>query len=170
MGGQGLALAGEILATAAGLIEGRYVAQVEFHGANQRGGPSRAEIVISDEEIAYPAVGRTDVLLAMTPKALSDYLPKAKENSLVIVDSTHISDVPPSAARVCALPLTQMARDLGAEISVNIIALGALVVLSGVVSEEALRQAVLSRLPARTHDLNKKALLAGKQAAEQYIL
>jgi 2-oxoglutarate ferredoxin oxidoreductase subunit beta len=166
VGGQGLALAGEILATAAGMVEGRRVAQVEFHGANQRGGPSRAELVISDEEIAYPAVARTGVLLAMTPKALADYLPKARPGSIVIVDSTHIAEMPASEAVVYAIPLTRIARDLGAEISVNIVALAALVALSGVVTPEALESAALSRLPVRSHDLNRRALLAGWEAAE----
>jgi len=170
VGGQGLALAGEVLAGAAGLIEGRHVAQVEFHGANQRGGPSRAEIVISDEEIAYPAVTCTDVLLAMTAQALSDYLPTAKAGSLVMADSTliPIKELPASRARLCPLPLTQLARDLGAEISVNMVALGALTALSGVVSAEALEQSALSRLPERSRELNRKALLAGRQTAERW--
>jgi 2-oxoglutarate ferredoxin oxidoreductase subunit gamma len=165
VGGQGLALAGEILAAAAGLGEGKRVAQVEFHGANQRGGPSRAEIVIDEEAIAYPAVSRTDVLLAMTPKALADYLPRAREGSLVMVDSTFISDVPAGAARVVPLPLTRIARDLGAEISVNIVALAAMTALTGVVSPESLESAALARLPVASHDLNRQALLAGWQAA-----
>ena len=165
VGGQGLALAGEILAAAAGLVEGRRVAQVEFHGANQRGGPSRAELVISDEEIAYPAVSNTDVLLAMSSRALSDYLPKARPGSVVIVDSTHIGEVPASDARVYRIPITQIARDLGAEISVNIVALAALVALTGVVSPQALERAALSRLPARSHELNRRVLLAGWNAA-----
>lgn len=169
IGGQGLALAGEILALAAGLIEGRYVAQVEFHGPNQRGGPSRAEVIISDEEIAYPAVTRTDILLAMTPKALSDYLPKVKDDGLVLVDSTYISEVPPTTARVYAIPFTRIARQLGAEISTNIVALGALVALSGVVSPAALEQAVMSRLPAHSHEMNRKALLAGWEAAQAAV-
>jgi 2-oxoglutarate ferredoxin oxidoreductase subunit beta len=166
VGGQGLALAGEILATAAGMVEGRRVAQVEFHGANQRGGPSRAEVVISNDEIAYPAVSRTDVLLAMTTKAVADYLPKARPGSVVIVDSTHVAEIPASEAVVYAIPLTRIARDLGAEISVNIVALAAVVALSGVVTPEALESAALSRLPARSHDLNRRALLAGWAAAE----
>ena len=166
VGGQGLALAGEILAGAAGLVEGRHVAQVEFHGANQRGGPSRAEVVISDREIAYPAVARTDVLLAMTPKALNDYLPKARPGSVVVVDSTNLPELPAAAAGAYAIPLTRIARDLGAEISVNIVALAALTALSGVVSPEALESAALSRLPARSHELNRRALQAGWAAAE----
>ncbi len=165
VGGQGLALAGEILATAAGMVEGRRVAQVEFHGANQRGGPSRAEVVISDEEIAYPAVAQTDVLLAMTPKAVADYLPKARAGSVVVVDSTRIADVPATEANVYWIPLTTIARDLGAEISVNIVALAALTALSGIVEPEALESAALSRLPLRTHDLNRRALTAGWEAA-----
>jgi 2-oxoglutarate ferredoxin oxidoreductase subunit beta len=166
VGGQGLALAGEILATAAGMVEGRRVAQVEFHGTNQRGGASRSEVIIDTHEIAYPAVGRTDVLLAMTPKALADYLAKARPGSVVIVDSTSIAQNPASEAMVYAIPLTRIAKDLGAEISVNIVALAAVVALSGMVTPEALESAALSRLPERSRDLNRRALLAGWEAAK----
>jgi 2-oxoglutarate ferredoxin oxidoreductase subunit gamma len=85
---------------------------------------------------------------------------------LVIVDSTHIAETPASEAVVYAIPLTRIAKDLGAEISVNIVALAAVVALSGVVMPEALESAALARLPARSHDLNRRALLAGWEAAE----
>ena len=64
-GGQGLILAGIILAEAAGVHEGKHVAQSQSYGPEARGGASKAEVVISDEEIDYPMATRLDLLLAM---------------------------------------------------------------------------------------------------------
>ena len=47
-GGQGLVLAGIILAEAAGIYEGKNVVQTGSYGPAARGGTSRADVVISD--------------------------------------------------------------------------------------------------------------------------
>ena len=69
-GGQGLILAGVILAEAAGIYDGKFVCQTQSYGPEARGGASKAEVVISDEEIDYPKAIRPDVLLAMNQKSL----------------------------------------------------------------------------------------------------
>jgi 2-oxoglutarate ferredoxin oxidoreductase subunit gamma len=53
-GGQGLVLAGVILAEALGVYEGKNVTQTQSYGPEARGGASRSDIVISDGEIYYP--------------------------------------------------------------------------------------------------------------------
>lgn len=65
-GGQGLITAGVILAEAAGIHEGKYVAQTQSYGPEARGGASRAEVIVSDEPIHYPRAQKLDILLAMT--------------------------------------------------------------------------------------------------------
>ena len=47
-GGQGLILAGVILAEAAGIYDGKFVCQTQSYGPAARGGASKAEVVISD--------------------------------------------------------------------------------------------------------------------------
>ncbi len=72
-GGQGLILAGVILAEAAGLYDGKFVCQTQSYGPAARGGASMAEVVISDSEIDYPKAVHPDVLLAMNQKSLDTY-------------------------------------------------------------------------------------------------
>jgi 2-oxoglutarate ferredoxin oxidoreductase subunit gamma len=171
-GGQGLILAGVILAEAAGLYDGKFVCQTQSYGPAARGGASMAEVVISDAEIDYPKAVRPDVLLAMNQKSLEVYGSDLKPGGLLIVDSTFVLEVQeiPDHQRVFAIPFTTIARDrLGKVMVANIVALGALAVLSGAVSVHGLETAVLARVPPGTRDLNQQALAAGIAAATRLL-
>ncbi|MBI3978100.1 MAG: 2-oxoacid:acceptor oxidoreductase family protein [Chloroflexi bacterium] len=166
IGGQGLALAGVILADAAGIQEGRHVAQTETHSTNVRGGPSRSEVVVAEEEIDYPAVDRLDVLLALTARDLKLYVPRLRPDGLLVVDAEQAGAVPATAARVVALPLVEIARrQLGNEVVAGIVGLAAIVSLTGIVSWDALERAMLAYVPPQAAELNRQALALGRQAS-----
>jgi len=167
-GGQGLIFAGIILAEAAGVYDGRYVCQTQSYGPEARGGSSKSEVVISDEEIDYPKAVKPDVLLAMNQAACDTYIFDLKPGGTLIVDSTHVKQLP--TTRAIALPFTQMAREtVGKEIMANIVALGALATLTNAVSLKSLEAALLNRVPPDSADLNRKALEAGIEAAKAFL-
>jgi 2-oxoglutarate ferredoxin oxidoreductase subunit gamma len=163
-GGQGLILAGIILAEAAGVYDGKFVCQTQSYGPEARGGASKAEVVISDAAIDYPKAIQPDVLLALNQKSLEAFGADLKPGGLLLVDADLVQEAP--ASRVLALPFTRIARELGRAMAANIVALGALAQLTGAVSLESLTAAVLARVPKGTEDLNKKALAAGVAAAK----
>jgi 2-oxoglutarate ferredoxin oxidoreductase subunit gamma len=163
-GGQGLILAGIILAEAAGVYDGKFVCQTQSYGPEARGGASKAEVVISDAEIDYPKAIQPDVLLAMNQKSLDAFSSDLKPGGLLLVDADLVLELPSS--RSLALPFTRIARDLGRAMAANIVALGALAQLTGAVSLESLEAAVLARVPQGTEDLNRRALAAGVAAAQ----
>ncbi len=163
-GGQGLIFAGIILAEAAGIHDGKYVCQTQSYGPEARGGASKAEVVISDLEIDYPKAIKPDLLLAMNQKSCDSYFFDLKPTGMLIIDSTFVKQLP--TTRAIAIPFTRIAREkLGKEIGANIIALGALAAISGVVSLNSLNAAVMSRIPRGTEDFNRKALELGIEAA-----
>lgn len=167
-GGQGLILAGVILAEAAGIHDGKYVCQTQSYGPEARGGASKAEVIISDEEIDYPKAMKPDLLLAMNQRSCDAYLFDLKPNGILVVDSTYVKQLPTSKA--IAIPFTQIAREkFGREIVANIIALGALATLSGAVSLKSLEAAVLNRLSSSSADMNREALAAGIEAAKTHM-
>ena len=167
-GGQGLILAGIILAEAAGIHDGKFVCQTQSYGPAARGGASKAEVVISDEEIDFPKAIKPDALLAMNQRSLDTYIFDVKPDGLILVDATFVKEFP--TTRVMAIPFTQIARQqVGKEVTASLVALAALVTLSGVVSLKSLEAAVLARVPPGTEDLNKKALKAGIEAARQLL-
>lgn len=163
-GGQGVVLAAVILAEAAAIHEGKYVAQSASYGPEARGGLTESEVVISDEDIDYPKVVAPDVLLAMNQPACDKYFGSLKQDGLLIVDATHVHSVP--TPRAHAIPITQIAEEAtGRTVSANVVALGAIVALTGVVSSKAIEAAVVARAPKGTQEVNLKALRAGMQAA-----
>ena len=164
-GGQGLILAGIILAEAAAIYEGRNAAQTQSYGPEARGGASKSEVVISDEEIDYPKVVEADLLLAMNQEACDKYFYELKKDGMLVVDSVHVQRVP--TTRAYRVPITQIAEEAtGKRITANVVALGVIVGLTGVVSQPAIEQAVTARAPKGTEELNLKALHAGIEAAE----
>ena len=166
-GGQGLILAGIILAEAAGIYDGKFVCQTQSYGPEARGGASKAEVVISDAEIDYPQAIQPDVLLALNQKSLDTYLADLKPEGLLIVDADLAPEVP--LEQFIAIPFTRLARELGKEMAANIVALGALAALTGAVTLDSLERAVLARVPRGTEELNKKALAAGMEAARKLM-
>jgi len=167
-GGQGLITAGIILAEAAGIHDGKYVCQTQSYGPEARGGASKAEVVVSHEEIDYPKAIKPDLLLVMNQKSCDMYFFDLKPDGMLVVDSTFVKQLPTTKA--ISIPFTHLARvKTGKTMVANIVALGALAALSGAVSIKSLETAVLKRVPPGTEDLNKGALAAGIEAAKEFL-
>jgi 2-oxoglutarate ferredoxin oxidoreductase subunit gamma len=166
-GGQGLVLMGLILAEAAGIYEGRNVVSSQLYGPESRGGASRSDVIISDEEIDYPEVENPDILFVFNQAAASKYVQHLKPGGTVIYDSTFVHNPPAVDGKVFHLPITQLAREkVGRDIVANIVAIGAITTLTGVVSQDSLTRAVMDRVPKGTEEVNRKALQVGIDAAE----
>jgi 2-oxoglutarate ferredoxin oxidoreductase subunit gamma len=159
-GGQGLITAAVIFAEAAGVYGGKFVCQTQSYGPEARGGKSKAEVVISDQPIDYPKAVNLNLLLAMNQAACDAYFFDLQTNGLLVVDSFLVEQLPTS--RVIAIPFTQIAKDeIGKVMVANMVALGAIGVLSGQVSVEDLERSLLTRIPAGTEEINVNALHRG---------
>jgi 2-oxoglutarate ferredoxin oxidoreductase subunit gamma len=166
-GGQGLITAAIILAAAAAEHTEYNAVQSQSYGPESRGGSSKADVIISTDEIDYPEIKSPEILLVMTQEACDKFVPGVRPGGMVIVDDTYVKDVPPTDAKVIKYSISAKAKELGREIVANIVALGLLVGLTGIVPEEAALQSVLARVPKGTEELNKTAFLAGIQAAKE---
>lgn len=165
LGGQGLILAGIIVAEAAGIYDGNFVTQTQAYGAAARGGFSRSDVVISDEEINYPKASALDLLLAMSQDAHDEHCRFLKPEGILIIDSTYVSQT--ADAPAYAIPFTRIAREkLGRENVANIIALGAITELFPHITGSAMEKAALGRVPRQFVELNKKAFQSGVDAAK----
>jgi 2-oxoglutarate ferredoxin oxidoreductase subunit gamma len=165
-GGQGMILAGIILAEAAAIYDGKQATQTQSYGPEARGGASRAEVVISDDEIDHPEVLSADVVLALSQEAYKKFAKTIHTGGLLIIDADRV-EVPADFAGV-KVPVARIAQETtGKAITANTVALGLLVGLTGVVSRDAIEKAVTARAPKGTEEMNRKALQAGFEAAEQ---
>jgi 2-oxoglutarate ferredoxin oxidoreductase subunit gamma len=161
-GGQGIVLAGVILAEAAAIYDGKNATQTQVYGPESRGGASKAEVIISDEEIDYPNAMSVDLLLALTQAAADKYGRDVRSSGIVIVDSSKVLTQPRGSFDVYSLPIIETAKEaVGKAMVANIVSLGAIVGMSKVVSHSSLERAILARVPKGTEDLNRRALQAG---------
>ena len=168
-GGQGIVTAGIILARAASIHDGKNAVQTQSYGPEARGGASRSEVIISDEDILYPKVLRPDIFVVMSGEAMQKYLRDLKRDGTVIYDSSLIK-TPPNRGRAYPVPATLLAkREVGKPIVANIILLGALTAITGVVSREAIEKAVLESVPKGTEEMNRKALHIGFAEGEKLV-
>ena len=157
-GGQGLILAGVILAEAA-VLDGKRAIQSQSYGPEARGGASKAEVIISDEEIDFIKVQKCEMLLCLTQDAYNKY---GKDYTKVLIVDENLSIKYPEPEKVLKLPILDTASGkLGKPMVANIVALGAVNGLLKLVSKESLLEAVLDRVPRGTEDLNKNALESG---------
>jgi len=143
-GGQGIILAGIMLAEAA-ILDGKYAVQSQSYGAETRGGNSISEVVLSDTEIDYPRAVELDLLVALTQEACDRNLPDVKAEGLVIVDSDSVHRV--LWGKLASLPFSQIARRAGEERAINVAALGAIASFCSSISPESLAKAIAKRLP-----------------------
>ncbi len=165
-GGQGIILMGIILAEAIGIYEGRYVSQTQSYGPEARGGSSKSEVIVSDEEIDYPKAIKLDLLLAMNQRSCDEFFKDLKPDGILVVDSTFVSQLPTTKA--IEIPFTRIARErFGREVVANIVALGALTQIIPMVSPRSMEAAVLARVPKGTEKLNRDALKAGISAVKR---
>lgn len=165
-GGQGLILAGVIMAEAASIFQGIQAVQSQSYGPEARGGASKSEVVISDDPIDYPKATVVDALLALTQEACDKYSHDLKEGGVLLIDSDLVKNQPKGNFNVVAFPIINTAKnDVGREIVANIVALGAMVALTGVVTKENAEKAVLARVPEAFVELNRKAFQLGYEKA-----
>ena len=165
-GGQGLVLAGKILAEAAAIYDDHNATQSQSYGPEARGGASKSDVIISDGEIDYPKAENIDLLLALTQEALDKYLSDLRPEGILVVDSDAVERIPEGKWRVLRNPFVRIAREqLGKAVVANIVALGLLVRLSRAVNEDSAEQAILARVPKGTEDLNRRAYRLGLDLA-----
>lgn len=166
-GGQGVLLAGTLLATA-GMLEGHQVCYFPAYGVEKRGGAACCTVTIADRAIGSPVVGRPEAALLLNQGACDLYFDKVLPHGFCLLNSSLAS---PGKTRAdlepTALPLNDLAMQLGDVRLVNMIALGAYLRHSGSVSIASLAAALPKVLPERNHrliPLNFQAIELGAAA------
>jgi 2-oxoglutarate ferredoxin oxidoreductase subunit gamma len=163
-GGQGIVLAGNLMARAC-IFENKHVTGMVAYGAEMRGGTANATIVISDEEIASPVVETPNIGIILNQPSLDRYEDTMAEGGFMILNSSLVKrqlkrkDL--SRANVEA---TQIAEELGNARVANIVALGAFIKITGLLQLKSISQAIdelFAEKKASMAQINKQALQAG---------
>lgn len=163
-GGQGILLAGEVLATAL-MNDGKNVTWYPSYGAEMRGGTVNCAIVTSDEEVSSVSKKSIDFLIALNQLSFDKFLPKIKKGGWIIANSSLTEEKKPRPdINYIFAPITDLANKFGEVRIANIISLGLLAKISKLTSIDSLHSALEHILPEHRKNLlplNLKALEAG---------
>ena len=168
-GGQGVMIAGQILAHSA-MEEGYNVVWLPSYGPEMRGGTANCSIVISPDPIASPIIPNPGAAVVMNNPSLEKFGPSVKQGGVVIINSSliNMSMELPGVTQV-KVPANKIAMDLGTGKAANMVVLGAYVGATDAVSMDVLKGFVRKKFARKPQfvDLNIKALEEGCQRARQ---
>jgi 2-oxoglutarate ferredoxin oxidoreductase subunit gamma len=159
-GGQGIILAGYVLGKAAALYGGKEAVFSQSYGPEARGGACAAEVIISDDAVDYPRVSRPDYLALMSQEAFRIYGPQVNQGGIVMMDADLV-ETTTEGESIHRCPFTGLAQKLGNRIVSNMVMLGYLTAVTGLVSREAMEESIRTSVRERTIPLNLKAFEAG---------
>jgi 2-oxoglutarate ferredoxin oxidoreductase subunit gamma len=161
LGGQGIILAGYILAKAASLFDGKNATHIQDYGPEARGGACQTQVVISDEKISYPYIDNPSVLAVMSQGAYDKGSPNMRPDTVLLIDEDLVKPKRAKHKKLFAIPATRIAQELGRAAVANIVMLGFVAAITKVGSVEAIKRAVTESVPKGTEELNIKAFDRG---------
>lgn len=165
-GGQGIVLIGNVIARAA-VIEDKNVVGMVSYGAEMRGGTANAAVIISDEEIFNPFVTHPNMAIVLNQPSLDRFEPLLETSGRILVNTSMIQRDPERADLACIkVGATQIAHAIGNLRVANIVALGAFIEHSKVLTMAGIEQAIkdlFSNKNPKLVEINLEALHAGAE-------
>jgi len=163
-GGQGVLLAGQIIAYA-GLSEGKNVSWLPSYGPEMRGGTANCNVVVSDEEVASPVVVEADCAVVMNRPSLEQFESAVKPGGVLIINSDLI-EVEPTRTDITVykVPANSLAEEAGSIKAANMVVLGAYNACAHAVADESIIKSLEKLMGERKKHLipmNEKAMAAG---------
>ncbi len=169
-GGQGVILAGKILAQA-GMNHGLEVTWLPSYGPEMRGGTANCTVVLSDELVGSPIVDEATALIAMNLPSLDKFDKTVAAGGSIVVNRSLIDrQVDRTDVNTCYIDMNEIARDeVGNPRTINMVALGAYVKVSGALPLQVVKDTMAHTMresgKGKFVDMNERALEAGYNAA-----
>jgi 2-oxoglutarate ferredoxin oxidoreductase subunit gamma len=166
-GGQGIVLAGKLLAQTA-MRAGLEVTYMPSYGAEVRGGTANCMVIVSNKSIASPLVSTPNSLVICNKASLSKFAPRLKPGGVLIFNSSLIQSAPsaPDGVEVVGVPAEELAVESGSPKCANMVMLGAYLGKRGHLSPQQAAESLPAILAERHHKmipLNAEALRRGAE-------
>jgi len=161
-GGQGVVLVGVLLGQA-GVLDGKYATVANSYGPQARGSACKSEVIFADGPIDFPNLITADILIAMSESSYNSFCRDVRPGSgTILYDPDLVVPQEGLPVRQVGIPATDHAlRKLQEKQVANIVLLGALVEITGIVSHPAVRKAIHHQVGERFRSLNLKAFSLG---------
>jgi len=169
VGGQGVLLAGEIMA-ACKIKNGGYGLKTATYTSQVRGGATVVDITLDDDEIRYPYAneGEIDFMLSVADVSYHQFKSGVRPGNKIVVDPNlvHPTEEDRKTWDIIEIPIITIAKEeVGNVITQSVVALAITNTMTGVLPEQSLIDTMLSKVPPKVHEANKKAYALGKAYA-----
>ncbi|MDL0088256.1 2-oxoacid:acceptor oxidoreductase family protein [Campylobacter gastrosuis] len=173
VGGQGVILAGEILASAK-IKSGGYGVKASTYTSQVRGGPTKVDIILDDDEILYPYAneGEIEFMLATAQSSFDAYKHGVKKGGVIVIEPNLVKPSSDDLKNftIYSIPIITIAKDeVKNVITQSVVALGVAVAMSGCIDEEIVRENMLSSVPQKVRDANNLAYDLGLKYAKELL-
>jgi 2-oxoglutarate ferredoxin oxidoreductase subunit gamma len=161
-GGQGIIRCALITGKALALYDDKFATMTQSFGPEARGSACSAQLVVSDSRVLYPYLTQPGVLMALSQEAYDKYWSELPKGGILIVEEqlVKVRQEHPDL-RLLRVPATRYAEELGNRLFTNLVALGFLTAVTGVVTADAMKKALPGLVPERFLKINIKAFDKG---------
>ncbi len=172
VGGQGVLLAGSIFA-AAKINAGGYGLKTATYTSQVRGGATVVDITLEDDPILYPYAndGEIDFMLSVAQVSYDQFKKGVKPGGTIVVEPNLVTPTKEDREtwNIFEIPIITIAKEeVGNVITQSVLALSIANLMTGhTITDETLRETMLSKVPAKVHDLNNKAFDLGIKYAKE---
>lgn len=170
-GGQGVLLAGEVLANGF-MLDDKKVTWYPSYGAEMRGGTVNCTVVMADDEVSAVQKSQADYIIVLNQASFDRYTSSVRSGGTIIVNTSLAQKVKTrNDITYVFAPITQMAEEKLGNIKMsNILALGILAKVSGLVSLDTLESALNNVIPQHRKHLIPKNIEALRLGYEYDLL
>lgn len=161
-GGQGVIMAGLVLGRTVSIHSDGFATMTQNFGPEARGGACTAQVVVDDSPVRYPYVQRPDILICMSQEAYEKHEPELSPDGVLLYEEELVFPRPPRDNIVAyGIPAARFAEELGNSMVLNMIMIGFLAGITGLVTPEASKKAIAASVPGHFIDLNHRAFDMG---------
>lgn len=173
VGGQGVLLAGEILAEAK-IVDKGYGVKAATYTSQVRGGPTKVDILLDDDEILYPYAneGEIEFMLSTANVSYNQFKSGVKDGGIIVVDPNLVkpSDEDRKKWKIYDIPIITIAKEeVGNVVTQSVVALAITVFMTNCASRDLVFETMKSKVPAKVLDVNVKAFELGEAYARKAL-
>lgn len=173
VGGQGVILAGEILAVAK-IKEGGYGVKASTYTSQVRGGATKVDILLDESEILFPYAneGEIEFMIATAQISYNNFKEGVKDGSIIVIEPNlvKVSEADRKRWKIVEIPIITIAKEeVGNVITQSVVALAITVEMTKVMAHALVREIMLSKVPVKVHPENKVAYELGIKYAQEAL-
>jgi 2-oxoglutarate ferredoxin oxidoreductase subunit gamma len=163
VGGQGIITAGALLVDIAVQMENKFALESPTYTATVRGGPTKVDVVISDEKILFPQASAIDFMVCTFQKPFDLYKSRLKDDAIVVVDTNLVKDLGNTRNwKLYKVPIiNETKKQCGNVVLTSVVTLSMTQKLTGVIDYDNMVNFVKKWAPSDFLDLNMKAIDVG---------